>query len=99
MAKAEEWPWWPAKKCQVKDPGLAESLSSLNRCLVALIGEMGGLRVVKTENIRPFTGKTIEDDDSTELDKDVRNQLDDCMTMTRRILRGRQARPMDAIQG
>ena len=98
MAKAEDWPWWPAKKCQVKDPQLAESLSNLNRCLVALIGEMGGLRVVKTDNISPFTGRTIEDDDSTELAKDVRNQLDDCMAMARRILRGRQAQPTQVVK-
>jgi histone H1/5 len=90
MAKAEAYPWWPAKKCEPKDPELARLLSNLNRSLVSLVGEMGGLRVVKNENIVPFTGQKIEEDGSeTEVSKDIRSQLDDCMTMARRILRGR----------
>jgi hypothetical protein len=90
MAKAEDYPWWPAKKCEPKNPALAKSLSNLNRSLVSLIGEMGGLRVVKNENLVPFTGNKIEEDGGeTEVSKDIRSQLDDCMTMARRILRGR----------
>jgi histone H1/5 len=90
MAKAEDYPWWPAKKCEPKNPALAKSLSNLNRSLVSLIGEMGGLRVVKNENLAPFTGNKIEEDDGeTEVSKEIRSQLDDCMTMARRILRGR----------
>lgn len=90
MAKAEEYPWWPAKKCVPKNPALANSLSNLNRSLVSLIGEMGGLRVVKNENLVPFTGDKIEEDGGeTEVSKDIRSQLNDCMTMARRILRGR----------
>jgi len=95
MAKAEDYPWWPAKKCQAKDPSLAKTLSELNRSLVAFIGEMGGLRVVKDDNIRPFTGATIEEgkekgQEGMGMSKDLRNQLEECMAMARRITRGRK---------
>ena len=112
MAKAEDYPWWPAKKCEVRDPSMAKSLDDLNRCLVSLIGEMGGLRVVKRDtDVKPFTGKAVEteeleqvqensqqEEDLVGLDrysKEMRNQLDDCMTMARRILRGIEKRAMN----
>jgi PWWP domain len=88
MAKTEEYPWWPAKMCEAKDPYIAKSLSQLKRSLVAFIGEMGSLRVVKTSDLQPFSGQPIEEDDTTEYTKDMRNQLDDCMAMARRIQRG-----------
>jgi hypothetical protein len=93
MAKTEEYPWWPAKMCVAKDPDIAQSLKQLKRSLVAFIGEMGSLRVVKTNHIRPFTGKLINDTDVKnnaieEYSKDIRKQLDDCMAMARRIERG-----------
>jgi histone H1/5 len=91
MAKAEDYPWWPAKKCEPKNPELAKSLKSLDRTLVSLIGEMGGLRVVKNEKMVPFTGKKIADEGQGDIRKEVRSQLDDCMTMARRILRGRSS--------
>ena len=42
--------------------------------------------------IRPFTGKLVEEEeDNTEslanVTRDMKNQLDDCMAMARRILR------------
>ena len=88
MAKTEEYPWWPAKKCEAKDPEIARSLSQLNRSLVAFVGEMGGLRVVKTDNLKPFTGKLVDEGAEAEYTKDIRTQLDDCMAMARRIQRG-----------
>lgn len=90
MAKTEEYPWWPAKKCEAKDPEIARSLSQLNRSLVAFVGEMGGLRVVKTDNLQPFTGKMVDEEAEAEYSKDIRTQLDDCMAMARRIQRGLQ---------
>ena len=90
MAKAEDFPWWPAKKCEAKDPKIAESLSNLDRCLLAFVGEMGALRVVKTDQIQPFTGKTVEEGEDVQYSKDMRTELDDCMAMARRILRGRR---------
>lgn len=91
MAKAEDYPWWPAKTCTVKDPAVAESLSKVGRCLVSLVGEMGGLRAVKVDNLRPFSGKSVEDDDElVDFPKNLRSQLEDCLTMARRISRGKQ---------
>lgn len=93
MAKAEKFPWWPAKKCVPKDPDVAKSLAKLNRCIVALIGEMGGLRVVKIDMTRPFSGKRIEDDeDLVDQTKEIKQQLDDCIAFSRRIIRGRANR-------
>lgn len=111
MAKANSYPWWPAKLCEAKDPTISRTLSELNRSLVAFMGEMGGLRVVHTlHQVRPFTGNAIlelpqqqQHDDETEnsaaangdgavpmmeYSKELRTQLDDCMTMARRIQRG-----------
>jgi hypothetical protein len=90
MAKAEEYPWWPAKKVVANDAYIASSLLKLDRLLVAFIGEMGGLRVIKSTDIRPFTGRFIEEDDDVEYTKEVRSELDDCMAMARRIQRGIQ---------
>jgi len=93
MAKAEDYPWWPAKKCIPKDPAVAEALSKVHRCLVSLVGEKGGLRVIKNEDLKPFTGNTIEEEDGlAEFPKTTRNELDECMAMARRILRGKKKR-------
>ena len=92
MAKAEDWPWWPARRSHPKDPALAETLSSLGRTIVALVGEMGGLRIVKTSSIRPFRGCMEADDENNKLDRDVRSQLDDCIAMARRVTRGLEKR-------
>ena len=90
LAKVEKYPWWPAKKCIAKDENLAQSLESLGRNLVSLVGESGGLRVVKTEDLLPFSESLPEDKDLSRHPKDIRTQLDECMVMTRRIIRGKQ---------
>jgi hypothetical protein len=91
-AKADGYPWWPAKKCEAKDPKIALSLSEANRSLVAFVGEMGGLRVVKTDNLQLFTGTIVKESEEIVDSKDIRTQLDDCMTMARRIQRGFQSK-------
>jgi linker histone H1 and H5 family/PWWP domain/Williams-Beuren syndrome DDT (WSD), D-TOX E motif len=89
MAKTDEYPWWPAKVCEAKDPEIAKLLRQVNRSLVAFIGEMGSLRVVKSSQLQAFTGKAIEEaDELSEYTKDIRSQLEDCMAMARRIQRG-----------
>lgn len=89
MAKTDEYPWWPAKVCEAKDPEIAKLLKQLKRSLVAFVGEMGSLRVVKTSHLQPFTGQSVEEgDEMSEYTKDIRNQLEDCMAMARRIQRG-----------
>lgn len=90
LAKVEKYPWWPAKKCTPKDEKLAESLELLERSVVSLVGESGGLRVVKNENLLPFSESLPDDEELGSHPKDVRNQLEDCMTMARRIIRGKQ---------
>ncbi|GAX12095.1 hypothetical protein FisN_15Lh213 [Fistulifera solaris] len=87
MAKVENYPWWPARKCMATDSTIAESLLRLDRSLVALVGEMGGLRVVKNDMLRPFTGVPTSDDHG-EMSKEVRSQLTECVAMARRIMRG-----------
>ena len=104
MAKAENWPWWPARVCEPKDPDLAVSLKELDRTLVALFGEGGALRVVRTTDQKlPFTGEPIvpPQSDNEEkvtdaqleqpLSKEIRGQLKEFLAMGRRILRGQQA--------
>ena len=86
MVKAEEWPWWPAKKCKTKDVDLGKTIASLGRVLVAFMGEMGGLRIVKKDMIRPFTGEPIAEE--TDVPKKTRVLLDECLAMARRIQRG-----------
>ena len=57
--------------------------------MVAFVGEMGGLRVVKRDNLQPFSGAIVDEGShATEYSKDVRTQLDECMAMARRIQRG-----------
>ena len=90
MVKVEDYPWWPARMCQAKDSELAKSLEHVQRALVALVGEMGSLRIVQNERIQPFTGKAIEDESSTEMSKGIRSELHECISMARRILRSRQ---------
>lgn len=87
MAKLDVFPAWPAKKCEAKDPTLSKSLLSANRILVSLTGEDGGIRVVPMTDITPYTGKALEEDLS-EYKKEVRTQLDECLAMARRIVRG-----------
>ena len=95
MTKVEPYPWWPAKKCIPRNADLEASLVSINRCLVSLVGESGGLRVVETSAIRPFTGKLVEAEEGTDMNhvaKDTKTQLDDCMAMARRILRSHSSK-------
>jgi len=87
MAKTDDYPWWPCKLCEAKDPVLAESLSNLKRVPVALFGEMGSIRVVLSKDVRPFTGDAVEDDELDQAPKTLRTQFIDCMAMGRRLLR------------
>jgi PWWP domain len=90
MALVEPYPWWPGKKCVAKDPDLEASLNSVNRCLVALFGEKGSLRVVETNKIRPFTGKALEGDDDIDLSgvtKEHRIELEQAKATARRLFR------------
>lgn len=91
MAKGSDFSFWPARKCIAKDPGLAKSLSEVERELVALFGEMGAIRVVKNSDVVPYDGNIPEgDEDDQPLSKDVKAQLDDCMAMARRVLRSKE---------
>jgi hypothetical protein len=98
LAKVEEYPWWPAKKCVAKNEKLAASLESLDRALVSFVGESGGIRVVKNEGLLPFSETLPEDDTSSAHSKEIRTQLDDCMTMARRIIRGKEKRAAKAAK-
>ena len=91
MARGEDFSWWPSRKCIAKDEGLAASLASVDRCLVALFGEMGAIRVVKNSDILPYDGNIPErDEDEHPLSKEVKGQLDDCMALARRVIRSQQ---------
>ena len=89
LVKVEEFPWWPARRCIPKDESLSTQLEGVERHLVALVGESGSLRLVKTDQIIPFSEKLPEDEDLAKHSRDIRNQLDDCMAMARRIVRGK----------
>lgn len=88
----EDFPFWPAKKTIAKDDDLEQRLNHIGRCLVSLVGESGGLRVVKMSEIKPFTGQPLNDqeDETVDISKEMKTSLDECMAMSRRILRGRQ---------
>jgi hypothetical protein len=89
LAKVENYPWWPAKKCTPKDKKLIDSLNSLERTLVSLVGERGGLRVVQTKDLVPFSETPPEDENLSSHPKETRTQLEECMAITRRIIRGK----------
>eukprot|EP00980_Cylindrotheca_fusiformis_P010673 scaffold2381_cov128-Cylindrotheca_fusiformis.AAC.14 len=89
LAKVGPYPWWPAKRAIAKDKGISDSLSTLERSLVSLIGESGGLRVVKIDKILPFSEALPEEEDLSSYSKEIRSQLEDCMTTARRIVRGK----------
>jgi len=89
LAKVEDFPWWPAKKCIVKDQKVAKSLASLGRSVVSLVGESGGLRVVVKEKIIPYLETSPEQEDLNSHPKEIRSQLEDCQAMARRIIRGK----------
>lgn len=88
LAKVSEWPLWPGRKCQPKDENLASRLASLDRELVSLVGERGGLRVVPTDSLFPFSETLPEGTDLSLYSKEIRNQLDESMMTARRIVRG-----------
>lgn len=91
MAKVEKYPWWPAKKCIPKDSEIAQALSDMKRSLVSLVGEMGGLRVVRDDQLKAFTGEAMKESDTgVDYSKDMRSQLNDCISMARRIQRGKK---------
>ena len=65
-------------------------LESVDRILVSLVGERGALRVVKTEACVPFSDTLPEGEDLSAHTRDIRNQLDEAMNVTRRVVRGQQ---------
>ena len=91
---------WPAQAMKwtvslrggllVQEEELAQSLESVGRCLVSLVGELGGLRVIKTESLLPFSETLPEDEALSNHSKEMRTQLDECMAMARRIIRGKE---------
>jgi len=90
FVKVEGWPWWPARKCVPKDDDLASKLESLGRILVSLVGERGSLRVVKTNDLSPFSDNFPGEEDQKILTREVRNQLDEAMAIARRVVRGNE---------
>jgi hypothetical protein len=95
MVQLDDHPWWPAKKCVAKDQRLEAKLRSFGRQLVALVGEHGELRCVPCDNIKEFTGKAIEEDMQS-FTKEDRAQLEDCVAVARRIVRGTSSKPSAA---
>eukprot|EP00548_Thalassiothrix_antarctica_P000095 CAMPEP_0194142306 /NCGR_PEP_ID=MMETSP0152-20130528/11601_1 /TAXON_ID=1049557 /ORGANISM="Thalassiothrix antarctica, Strain L6-D1" /LENGTH=1428 /DNA_ID=CAMNT_0038841223 /DNA_START=333 /DNA_END=4619 /DNA_ORIENTATION=+ len=89
MVHLETHPWWPAKKCVAKDSKLQKSLHTFDRVLVAMVGEHGGLRCVKSTDISKFTGSAKENN-LDKFSKTDRLQLKESLAIARRILRGRQ---------
>lgn len=93
MARGEGFSWWPARRCEAKDRSLTASLDGVDRCLVALFGEMGGIRVVIKDEVVPFDGDVpAADEDDAPFTKEIRGQFDDNMAMARRILRSLKKR-------
>ncbi len=92
LAKVEPYPWWPAKKCVVRDKVVAKSLEDLGRTVVSLVGESGGVRVITHDKILPYSTTPPEDNDLTSHPKEIRIQLDECRAMARRIIRGKEKR-------
>lgn len=90
LAKVEAYPWWPAKKCIVKDQNVAKSLEDLGRTVVSLVGESGGLRVVTKDRILPYSESPPDEEDLSLHSKEVRTQLQECKAMARRIIRGKE---------
>lgn len=90
FVKIEEYPLWPARKCVPKDDDLTSQLESVDRILVSLVGERGALRVVKTEACVPFSDTLPEGEDLSSHTRDIRNQLEEAMNVTRRVVRGQQ---------
>ncbi|KAL3924384.1 MAG: hypothetical protein SGILL_001084 [Bacillariaceae sp.] len=90
LAKVEEFPWWPARRCIPKEESLSSRLKDVDRSLVALIGESGSLRLSSADQIIPFSERLPDDEDVTMHSREIRSQLDDCMAMTRRIVRGKE---------
>lgn len=90
LAKVEEYPWWPAKRCVIKDEGIRVSLERAGHVIVSLVGESGGLRVVGNDCLLPFSLTLPEDKTGTNHPKEIRVQLDECMAMARRVIRGKE---------
>lgn len=90
FVKIDDYPLWPARKCIPKDDELSSELEAVDRILVSLVGERGALRVVKTEACVPFTETLPEGEDLSAHTRDIKNQLDEAMKVTRRVLRCQQ---------
>ena len=97
LAKVENYPWWPAKKCIPKEERVSSMLESSDRTLVSLVGESGGLRVVKKDDLLPFS-ETLPEEDFSNHSKEIRTQLEECMTMARRIIRGKEKKAARAAK-
>lgn len=105
FVKIDEYPLWPARKCLPKDDQLTTQLGSVDRILVSLVGERGALRVVKIDACVPFSDTLPQGEDTSTHSRDIRNQLDEAMNVSRRVVRGQEKKksktkkpPIDRIE-
>ncbi len=88
QGKVEGYPWWPARICIAKDSETKEALESLGRVLISFVGEPY-LHVVKhKDETKPLTGIEKEIKEDNEYPADVMKNLQQSISMARRILRG-----------
>jgi len=96
-AKVEGYPWWPSRVCVAKDKDIAQQLKIVQRKLISFVG-MEDISCVSAEDeIRPYCGETSPMEDSYVYPEKTMEELNRCLHMTRRILKGRgviQATPM-----
>ena len=97
-AKVEGYPWWPSRICNAKDKEIDQQLRVVQRKLISFVGMEDISCVDAEDDIKPYCGETSPvEEDTTAYPEKTMEELKRCLTMTRRILKGRgviQATPM-----
>ena len=88
-AKAEGYPWWPARVCKAKSKAVAKDLTIIGRELVSFVGQPHIQAVSKEEEMKPYCGETGDMEDLSQYGDDTVKHLKASIQMTRRILKSR----------
>jgi len=75
LGKVEGFPWWPARVCKAKDPGIASLLEETNRVLISFVGERHLHVVNGSSEIMPFATDFEEDSLSKQFSTDIVKNL------------------------
>ena len=75
LGKVPGYPWWPARICSAKKSSISSALTSVNRVLISFVGEQHIYVVKDPEEVKPYRGEMVTDEDLSKYDSNLVKKL------------------------